>query len=81
MTEKILGDAADGPGGNPEPLSDDILLIKGRLGEDVLFGGIWDVVSVSHDRWCRGGKEDQDNDGWHRARWGDRQYETGWSAK
>ena len=67
---EILDDAVDDPGGNPEPLSNDDLSIKGRLHEDVLLGGIWDVVTVPHERWCGRGKVDQDN-GWHRARWCD----------
>ena len=67
---EVLGDAMDSPGGDPKPLSNDVLWIKGRLGEDVLFDGSWDVIPVPHERWRRKGKGDRDNR-WHKERWSD----------
>ena len=61
MIAEILDDAAYSPGGNSEPLGNNFLSIKGGLGKDVVLGGIWDVVSVPHELWCRGGKGGQNN--------------------
>ena len=77
---KILDNAVDGPDGNPEPLGNNVLSIKGGLHEDMLLGGFWDVVPVPHGQRCGGGKEDRD-DGWHGAGWCGGRREAGQGIK
>ena len=49
MIIEVLDNAMHSPGGDPKPLSNDVLLIKDRLGKDLLLDGIWDVVPVPHE--------------------------------
>ena len=49
MIVEVLDDATYSSGGDPEPLSNDVLSMKGGLCEDMLFGNIWDVVPVPHE--------------------------------
>ena len=48
MIADVLDDAAYSSGGNPKLLSNSVLSVESGLGENVLLGDIWNVVSISH---------------------------------
>lgn len=48
MVTKVLDDTAHGSGGNPEPLGNNDLWVRGGLGEDVFLGNTWNMVPVPH---------------------------------
>ena len=48
MIADVLNDTAYGSGGNSKPLGNSVLSVDSSLGENVLFGDIWDVAPVSH---------------------------------